>query len=134
MKNWYIYRDGQVYGPYSMDEMEEQVRSGTLTPDTLVWNSSPENAKFCVKASETELIKLFNVGSTPPPWQNFPTINVINLQFPMYREVDSPKMTKSRPDDAVTFMLLCTIILFLVGEFFYCISLKIGYRGQYFGY
>jgi hypothetical protein len=34
---WFIHRDGAVLGPFSGDEVERNIESGSLGPDCLVW-------------------------------------------------------------------------------------------------
>lgn len=36
---WYVARDGETYGPFSLDEMRNGVRSGELRAEDLVWSS-----------------------------------------------------------------------------------------------
>lgn len=34
---WFVHRDGAVLGPFSSDEVEKNIESGSLGPDCLVW-------------------------------------------------------------------------------------------------
>jgi uncharacterized RDD family membrane protein YckC len=61
---------GQIDGPFSEDKLREMIQKGTLTLETLVWNSAPGNAeKGWVKAAETEIWSLFQ--DTIPPRPDF---------------------------------------------------------------
>lgn len=34
---WFVHRDGAVLGPFSSDEVEKNIASGSLGPDCLIW-------------------------------------------------------------------------------------------------
>ena len=38
--SWYMGRDDQRYGPYTLDEIRGFAAEGRLAPDDLVWHSS----------------------------------------------------------------------------------------------
>jgi len=35
---WYIYKDYQIEGPFSWDELKQEVDSGRINPEDLIWN------------------------------------------------------------------------------------------------
>jgi hypothetical protein len=54
---WYIFQDGQQYGPYSDHELEQRIEDGRLQPTELIWRPGlpdwrpakqrfPQNPKF----------------------------------------------------------------------------------------
>ena len=49
---WYVARDGQTYGPFSIDAMRKGVRDGELRADDFVWSSAMVDWTRASKVSE----------------------------------------------------------------------------------
>ncbi|EWM16702.1 antifreeze protein, type I [Kutzneria sp. 744] len=60
---WYVGANGQQLGPFDQNGLHQQVASGTLTPQSLVWHQGM--AQWTPAAQVPELGTLF--GATPPP-------------------------------------------------------------------
>lgn len=62
--NWHVAQGQTSSGPHNLQQLQQMVRSGTLTPATLVWQTGMANWQA---ASEiTALASLF-AAQTPPP-------------------------------------------------------------------
>lgn len=82
---WHCAFMGQVEGPFGEDQLRKMIESGKLTDQTLVWNSSPENAaRGWVKASDTEIASLFK-KSIPLSAEFLP----LSPAFPAWNEPSS---------------------------------------------
>jgi len=63
--NWFIAVNGQSQGPYPESQIREQIMSGALSPDTLVWR---EGMQDWVYASQAGLAApAASSGMAPPP-------------------------------------------------------------------
>jgi len=62
-KVFYLAVNGQQAGPFDQNGLQQQVREGTLTPETLVWAQGMDN--WVAAKDVPELSSLF--GSAPPP-------------------------------------------------------------------
>jgi len=58
----YIHRDGQQFGPYSVEQTRDYIASGNLTPDDLAWHEGVTD--WVPLAQVTEVTGAFNA---PPP-------------------------------------------------------------------
>ncbi|MCC6699205.1 MAG: SPFH domain-containing protein [Candidatus Hydrogenedentes bacterium] len=61
--NYFVAVDGQQTGPYDGPTLKQQIQSGRLTRDSLVWAEGM--AQWTVAAEVPDVAKLF--GATPPP-------------------------------------------------------------------
>ena len=62
---YHIAIEGAAQGPYSIDALQQQVSSGRLTPDTLVWTQSM--SEWQPAQAVDSLDKLFDSGTVAPP-------------------------------------------------------------------
>ena len=65
---YYISMNGAQAGPFNMQQLQQLVQSGQLTPQTYVWKQGMANWEFA--GNVTELAGLFAPpppGSMPPP-------------------------------------------------------------------
>ena len=63
--SYMIAVNGQQFGPYNMQQLQQLVQNGQLTAQTYVWKSGMANWEFA--ANVQELAGLFNSGIVPPP-------------------------------------------------------------------
>lgn len=89
-----IYRDGQQYGPYSLEEITKHIRDGNLTTDDLAWY---EGAPEWIPLRAVPGILLPTSQPAPPPPPPPPSIQV------------TPKLWN--PNAAANWSLLFTPIL-----------------------
>ena len=63
---FHVVTDGAARGPYSVDVLKQQVATGTLTGDSLVW--SPDMSEWQAAASVEALNEILtNAPASPPP-------------------------------------------------------------------
>jgi len=58
---WYCVRDGQKYGPFSVEQMKEMTLNGRLQPTDIVWNQDMEHW-----AAASTVQAFFPVASVAP--------------------------------------------------------------------
>lgn len=63
--SYMIAINGQQFGPYNMQQLQQLVQNGQLTAQTYVWKPGMVNWEFA--ANIQELTGLFNSGIVPPP-------------------------------------------------------------------
>lgn len=63
--SYMIAINGQQFGPYNMQQLQQLVQNGQLTAHTYVWKPGMVNWEFA--ANIQELTGLFNSGIVPPP-------------------------------------------------------------------
>lgn len=63
--SYMIAINGQQFGPYNMQQLQQLVQNGQLTAQTYVWKPGMANWEFA--ANIQELAGLFNSGIVPPP-------------------------------------------------------------------
>ena len=63
--SYMIAVNGQQFGPYNMQQLQQLVQNGQLTAQTYVWKPGMANWEFA--ANIQELSGLFNSGIVPPP-------------------------------------------------------------------
>jgi hypothetical protein len=57
--------NGQSYGPYNMQQLQQIVQSGQLTPNSYVWKQGMANWEMA--GNVVELANLFGAVPPPPP-------------------------------------------------------------------
>lgn len=63
---FHVVADGAAQGPYSLEVLREQVASGRLKPETLVW--SPQMSEWQAASSVESLSEIWGASKdTPPP-------------------------------------------------------------------
>ena len=63
---FHVVADGAAQGPYSLEVLREQVASGRLKPETLVW--SPQMSEWQAASSVESLSEIWGTSKdTPPP-------------------------------------------------------------------
>lgn len=93
---WFYSFNGAQYGPVSLDDLKRQVRSGSVTRETLVWNEGM--AEWTPAGQVKEVFAapppLSAAAKAPPPLPNAPTPSGPRrtLRF----EADSPQPSTSR--------------------------------------
>ena len=65
-----IVVNGQQYGPFNMQQLQQMVQSGQMTSQTYVWKQGMSNWEFA--SNVPELSGLFTAGITPPPIPTMP--------------------------------------------------------------
>ena len=65
-----IVANGQQYGPFNMQQLQQMVQSGQMTSQTYVWKQGMSNWEFA--SNVPELSGLFTAGITPPPIPTMP--------------------------------------------------------------
>ena len=65
-----IVVNGQQYGPFNMQQLQQMVQSGQMTSQTYVWKQGMSNWEFA--SNVPELSVLFTAGITPPPIPTMP--------------------------------------------------------------
>jgi len=60
---YFVAADGQQQGPFALNTLEQMVRQGSLTRDTLVWKQGM--ASWTKASDAADLVSLF--GAAPPP-------------------------------------------------------------------
>jgi uncharacterized RDD family membrane protein YckC len=66
MKEWYCAVDGRSEGPFPEEVLADMIRSGAVTPDTLLWNADDAD-KGWVSASSTEIASFFTAAPDTAP-------------------------------------------------------------------
>ncbi len=66
-KEWQLYKDGQSYGPYTEEQMEQFVRDGRILPADLVWNGGMEQWIPAEQASFFAAQPAHYVPNSPTP-------------------------------------------------------------------
>ncbi len=61
-KQWYLYKNGEQSGPYSQDQLRQQIETGAAGPADMVWT---EGMAKWIQASQVQ--SLFPSASGPPP-------------------------------------------------------------------
>jgi membrane protease subunit (stomatin/prohibitin family) len=61
--SFYVVVDGQQTGPFDATSLKQQIQSGRLTKETLVWTDGM--AEWAKASEASDVAKLF--GATPPP-------------------------------------------------------------------
>ena len=65
-----IVVNGQQYGPFNMQQLQQMVQGGQMTSQTYVWKQGMSNWEFA--SNVPELSGLFTAGITPPPIPTMP--------------------------------------------------------------
>ncbi len=63
---WYAYKDYQIEGPYSFNELKQEVETGRLNPDDLIWNHTMREWIEASQISEFENTAVPELISLPP--------------------------------------------------------------------
>lgn len=71
MDPFYLYLNGQQVGPLQMNQMQQYVQTGQLTPDTMVWKNGM--AQWQAAKTMPELQQLF-AANCPPPMPPAPPV------------------------------------------------------------
>jgi hypothetical protein len=61
--HYYVAVDGKQTGPFAADALKQQIQSGAVTKDTLVWTEGM--AEWTAAGKVDAVAKLF--GTVPPP-------------------------------------------------------------------
>ncbi len=63
---WYAYKDYQIEGPFSFEELKQEVETGRINPDDLIWNHTMREWLEASQMSELENPAVPEVISLPP--------------------------------------------------------------------
>ncbi len=63
---WYAYKDYQIEGPYSFEELKQEVETGRINPEVLIWNHTMREWIEASQMSELENSAVPEVISLPP--------------------------------------------------------------------
>lgn len=61
-----ILRDGQQYGPFSINELEEHIAAGSITTEDLAWHEGLDDWKPLREIIDIEVVADVSGGSPPP--------------------------------------------------------------------
>ncbi len=65
MAEYYVYANNQQTGPFTMQQLQQQVAMGMLTQQTYVWKNGMPG--WAAAGSLPELAQIFMTGTPPPP-------------------------------------------------------------------
>ncbi len=106
MQKFYIHKDDQQQGPFSIDELQDL----KITRDTLIWFEGTDNWKKAIEIEE--LKEIFN--SIPPPIQSKKVVIPPPLVDKKFKEKTKPNIDHN-PIKKNTTLIIVVIIVIVVG-------------------
>lgn len=70
-EQWYVYKNSQVEGPFTWEELSERVVAGTIDSDDLIWNSTGREWREAAKVPGLNYQEWLEINAYTTPVQKF---------------------------------------------------------------